>query len=279
MITTSEIAPSPLLSPFVRCYIYREFDTKKADFVKPKHAVHEVAMHFFFQGLPVKLTDPKTGTVLKTGKRSGVSGMSSQYLGEMTFNGFYSFFEITFRPHGFQALFNMPASETLDQIVWSEEIFDASVDLLHERLGEAKNLTGMAATADAYLLSRLCKSKWAGGKSRINFIVSSISQACGLVNIDRLAQEANMSLRNFERCFVEQIGLPAKLYCCITRFNHALTVKLKNPQLDWTSVAHGCGYYDQTHLIKDFRKYSGEAPSTLLKNVPLFQESSYRSQL
>lgn len=108
MITSSQAAPLPLLSPYLRGYIYREFDTKGSDVVKPKHAVHEIAMHFFFKGLPVKLVDPATSIILKTGKRSGVSGMSSQYIGEMTFNGPYCFFEIVFKPHGFKTLFNIP---------------------------------------------------------------------------------------------------------------------------------------------------------------------------
>ena len=65
MITTSEIAPSPTLAPFVRCYTYREFDTRGSDLVKSWHASHEVSMPFFFKALPVKLTDPQTGQNLK----------------------------------------------------------------------------------------------------------------------------------------------------------------------------------------------------------------------
>ena len=272
MITTFEMAPSPALSPYVKRYVYREFDTHDIDLIKPKHAVHEIAMHFFFEGMPVKLVDTSTGKILKTGKRSGISGMSSQYVGEMTFNGFYSFFEIAFPPHGFHTLFKIPSVETINQILWSEEIFDASVTLLHEQLSEANNLTGMAAAADDYLLSRLCKNKQADYTSRMGFVIHSINNNFGLVNVGQLAYKANMSLRNFERYFTGEIGVSPKLFCCITRFNHALNIKLRNPTLEWTSVAHQCGYFDQMHLIKDFKKFSGEAPASLLKHAPLFKE-------
>lgn len=273
MITTSQIAPSPLLAPFVRCYVYREFDTKGMYVTKPKHAVQEIAVHFFFKGLPVKLVDPQTGAILKTGKRGGVSGLSSQYVGEMTFNGFYSFFEIAFTPHGFQALFKIPSVAVMNRILWSEEIFDNSIERLHDELCEAPNVTGMAALADAYLLSRLGKQTKTEDSSRINFIISAINKYKGLLNIDRLAYDANMSVRNFERRFVEATGVPAKLFCCITRFNHALEAKLRNPQLDWISVAHQTGYFDQMHLIKDFKRFSGDAPSTLLRETPLLVEN------
>ncbi|WP_018615867.1 hypothetical protein [Segetibacter koreensis] len=65
MITTSEVAPSPFLAPFVRCYTYGEFDTKGLDLIKPWHASHEISMPFFFKALPVKLIDPQPGEILK----------------------------------------------------------------------------------------------------------------------------------------------------------------------------------------------------------------------
>lgn len=273
MITTSEIAPSPILASFVQCYIYREFDTKGFDVVKPKHAVHEIAMHFFFKGLPVKLTDPATGLILKTGKRSGVSGMSSQYVGEMTFNGFYSFFEIAFKPHGFQNLFKIPSAEVLNQIAWSEELFDSSVNFLHEQLHYCHDVYQMGAVADAYLLSQLKKQKLNHNKEKISYIINSINSNKGLMNVDTLAFDTNMSIRNFERQFIENIGVPAKLYCCIARFNQALELKLRNPGILWTTVAHQLGYFDQTHLIKDFKRFTGQVPSILLKQTPLFKEN------
>jgi AraC-like DNA-binding protein len=273
MITTSEVKPLPLLAPFVRCYTYREFNTYGYDVTKPKHAVHEIAMHFFFQGLPVKLTDPATGTVLKTGKRSGVSGMSSQFVGEMTFNGFYSFFEIVFTPHGLEGLFGIPSSEVLDKIAWSEELFDDSINILHEQLFYCTNVQQMAVVTNAYLLRRLQQQKSISNTRRFSYIVHAINNRKGVINIDALAVNVNMSIRNFERHFVERTGIPAKLYCCIARFNNALALKLRNPHLRWTNIAHQTGYYDQTHLIKDFKRFSGDAPSVLLKETPLLVET------
>ncbi len=66
-ITTTEIAPSAVLAPFVRCYSYREFDTKGLYLIKPWHASHEIAMPFFFKAEPLQLTDPQTGQILKRG--------------------------------------------------------------------------------------------------------------------------------------------------------------------------------------------------------------------
>ncbi len=96
MITTSEIAPSPFLVPFVRCYSHREFDTGGMDIHKPFHASHEISITFFFKAKPLRLTDPKTGQVIKTGSNIDISGLGTHYNGEKTFNGAYSFLKFIF---------------------------------------------------------------------------------------------------------------------------------------------------------------------------------------
>ncbi len=78
-----------------------------------------------------------------------------------------------------------------------------------------------------------------------------------------------MSIRSFERHFNEQVGMSPKQLCCVTRFNHALDLKLKTPAIDWTTIAYKSGYFDQMHLIKDFKRHCGDAPATLLKETPL----------
>lgn len=271
MITTFETAPAPILCPFVRSYAYREFDTNHFDVVKPRHAQPDIAIHFFFKGIPIKIIDPSSGKILKTGKNSGVSGLSSKYIGDMTFNGSYSFFEISFKPHGFHALFNIPSVEVMDDIIWTEEIFDASIPFLHEQLSEAKNALEMSEITNAYLIR--CLQKHSYYSNKVSFAINTVVKNKGLINIDQLARDYNMSTRSFERDFIQTVGIPAKLFCCITRFNYALNLKLANPLINWTSIAHQTGYFDQMHLIKDFKKFSGNAPVSLLKETPLLIEN------
>lgn len=272
MITTTEITPLPALSSFVRCYTYREFDTNGMDFIKPWHASHEIAMPFFFKAVPVKLVDPVTGNIVKTGKNCGVVGMSTQYNGEMTFNGSYSFFQIVFNPNGFSKIFHIPSYEITDKIMWAEEIFDSKIKFLHEQLAETDSVTKMAALANTWLLHYLNKQRWVDYKDRITAAGNIIMKKAGLVNLDELAAYINMSVRSFERHFSKEVGVSPKQLCCITRFNHALELKLKKPYENWTSIAHLSGYFDQMHLIKDFKRFCGDVPSSLLKHVPLMEE-------
>lgn len=278
MITTSEIAPLPALAPFIYGYAYREFETGGENIVKPWHASHRPNIVFFLKSVPVKLTDPASGRILKTGKACDVVGMSTKCNGEMTFNGSYAFFQIIFKPNGFHKIFNKPPHEITDRIVWSEDIFNADLKLLHEQFYEAASATAMAALANSWLLAYLNKHTRIDYKDRIASTINLITANTGLIGIDSLASYACMSARNFERTFLCETGMSPKQLCCIARFNYALELKLKYPLMKWTAVAYQSGYFDQTHLIKDFKRFCGEAPSSLLRHGPLFEEK-YMSRI
>lgn len=272
MVTTAQFAPSPALAPFVHCYTYREFDTGGTDFIKPFHASHENNINFSFKDLPVKLTSAETGEILKRGKHCDVAGMSTQYNGDMTFNGKYVILQIIFQPHGFYTLFHLSPVEIANKIVWSGDIFNSDLQLLYEQLYEAKNPAAMAELANNWLLHYLNKKRRVDYKDRITLTANLITKNAGLIDVDALARHACMSMRNFERIFISETGMSPKQLCCISRFNYALELKLNYPLLKWTSVAHQAGYFDQMHLIKDFKRFCGEAPVSLLKHVPLFEE-------
>ena len=70
-----------------------------------------------------------------------------------------------------------------------------------------------------------------------------------------------MSVRTFERRFIEQVGISPKLYSKLLRFNDASLMKSMHPEKSWTSIAYECNYYDQMHLIKDFKQFSGYTPT------------------
>ncbi len=77
-----------------------------------------------------------------------------------------------------------------------------------------------------------------------------------MVSLDALALNANMSFRNFERRFTDEVGTPPKLYARITRFYNALENKMLHPNKRWLDIANENGYYDQAHFIKEVKAFS-----------------------
>ncbi|MBE7169691.1 MAG: hypothetical protein INR73_03830 [Williamsia sp.] len=58
--------------------------------------------------------------------------------------------------------------------------------------------------------------------------------------------------------------LPPGRYC--------LDIKLRKPWKRWSSIAVEADYFDQMHLVKDFKRFSGAAPANFLEKTPLSQE-------
>ncbi|WP_026464539.1 helix-turn-helix domain-containing protein [Adhaeribacter aquaticus] len=272
MIITSEAAPSPELIPYVRCYTYREFNTHGSDLRKPWFAAHEITMVFFFKDKPVHFINPQTGQFLQGGCFGGVTGLGTQFNGDMAFNGCYSFFEIVFNPTGFHKIFRLLPQEFTNYVINLDDVFGRAVREFYEKLGEASSLTEMVNLTNTFLQDCLQKSKLPTAPDNITRISTIILKNAGHVNVDQLAKEANMSKRNFERHFSEQVGLSPKLFCCVTRFNKAFKIKLENPKKSWTEIANQCGYFDQMHLIKEFKKFAGSSPSMCYNLSPLREE-------
>jgi AraC-like DNA-binding protein len=81
----------------------------------------------------------------------------------------------------------------------------------------------------------------------------------GNVPIRELAAKAGISERQLEREFSHFVGLTPKLCSSILRFQRVFTAMERDA--GWVDVALACGYYDQSHLIADFRRFSGRTPA------------------
>ena len=115
------------------------------------------------------------------------------------------------------------------------------------------------------LYDDIIESAWLQG-----IITKMEADADAPVTVKRLAKEAHLTIKTFERKFLTQMGINPKTFCRIIRFQKAVKKiqaaandKMGNKLL--LSLADG--YYDQSHFIKDSKDISGEAPKKLLKKM------------
>jgi AraC-like DNA-binding protein len=80
---------------------------------------------------------------------------------------------------------------------------------------------------------------------------------------ERLVSELSMSARQLERRFHRTTGIGQKLFCRILRFKAIYEVARQAPVENWAAAAFACGYYDQSHLIRDFQEFCGTAQTSL----------------
>src|ERR1700674_4318786 len=97
----------------------------------------------------------------------------------------------------------------------------------------------------------------------VSFAVAEFERAGGLMSISDLANRIGLSARQLERRFRTEVGIGPKLFGRMKRFQRVFRT-IDDPKLNWVDVAVDCGYYDQSHLIRDFREFSGDTPTALL---------------
>jgi transcriptional regulator GlxA family with amidase domain len=89
----------------------------------------------------------------------------------------------------------------------------------------------------------------------------------GKIHIADFARQYGITARHLERAFAAQTGTSPKMYARIARFQTALDVKVAAPEMTWLEISHALGYYDQMHLIHDFRKLGGGSPGRILEHL------------
>ena len=91
-------------------------------------------------------------------------------------------------------------------------------------------------------------------------MVQRIIMSDGRQSVARLSQDIGLTGRQLERKFQIMVGISPKLLARIIRFQKVFKA-MGQAAASWSAVAYECGYYDQAHLIHDFRTFSGESPT------------------
>mgnify|MGYP001362498844 CR=1 FL=1 len=144
----------------------------------------------------------------------------------------------------------------------------------HARLAEAREALSKATTLEHRLtiLDHHLLGVFAAAKQpdwRVESAVNAIRATGGAEPLERIAADVGTTPRNLQRLFAAQVGIPPKLLARITRFQRVFAAWRTDPA-SLSRVAVGCGYFDQSHLVRDFRDFAGTAPAAFLASVPEF---------
>ncbi len=263
-------SPAPPLREYVRFYAHREVRIGQASVVHPVPARAFPLLEFVF-GDHFQVLHPNQ-RVVEISPRTVVVGLQTHCRSRLQFQGTVECFVILFQPTGLNRLFSTPMHELTDHAFEGHSVLGAVVSQLEEVLGDSKNFGDRVRIADQFLFRHSHKAR---AFERISAAAAQIVRSSGNARIAVLAHDAGLSVRQFERCFWQQVGVPPKLYARIVRFEAALDGKARSPTKSWTDVAHDIGYYDQMHMVHDFESFTGGTPTEMLTEV----EALFREQL
>ena len=169
-------------------------------------------------------------------------------------------FVIGFQPGGLHRLLKIPMQQLYDDGFDGRLLIGRQMEILTEQLMAAKNFDEMILCAENYLLKKLSGLK---EELPLDAALKVLTTNHGLVSVDKIASLACLSVRQFERKCLEQIGYSPKFFARLARFSKAYRLREALPQQSWTSIAYEAGYFDQMHLIRDFRQFAGVLPSVI----------------
>ena len=100
----------------------------------------------------------------------------------------------------------------------------------------------------------------------VRWAVDRIAAAGGKVTIEELAAQSGFSRKHLGNLFQQQVGMGPKALARVHRFRGALDILNRaNGEVPWSALAEQCGYYDQSHLINEFRRFTGFSPVELAR--------------
>lgn len=205
--------------------------------------------------------------------RSFISGLTKEFTDLYTF-GKVNMIVVVFYPLGAKMFFAHPLNLFHRGDVSVEEIGDRPLAVLHDHISNEEDNTKCINLIEQYLQEKLNDAAYYNMK-RILPAIHSINTSCQ-VNVLQLAENACLSYKQFNRIFTEQVGANPKEFFRIVRFQRSLFILQKRPDILLTQLAYDAGYYDQSHLIKDFKLFSGYTPGEYLQICPAY--SDYFSQ-
>ena len=170
---------------------------------------------------------------------------------------------VHFRPGGAFPFLGTPASELADAHVDLEALWGTSAMELRERLCVAETPAERFNLLEEALMAHLFRPL--ERHYAVRFALDTFGRADSGLAIRDVARDAGLSQRRFIQLFAREVGMSPKLFCRVRRFRQALETVRQTTVPNWAQVAVDCGYYDQSHLIHDFRSFSYLSPTEYVR--------------
>jgi AraC-like DNA-binding protein len=178
------------------------------------------------------------------------------------------FISVNFTQNGFYNIFKIPGPETYNGLFNGKLILGNEILILQEKLSLVKTNLERITLLESYLLKKLIENIDKQFNLYLGFnIASYISCKMGNVRLKELMAEFRTSDRTLQRAFKASTGYPIKEYCKILRFYNLLEKISSQNDIIWADMVSQCGYYDQPHLINEFRSATGLSPTVYSRNM------------
>jgi AraC-like DNA-binding protein len=171
---------------------------------------------------------------------------------------------VHFRPGGAFPFLGISPSEIVDAHVQLDDLWGYDGRNLREQLLAVGSSSERFRLVEAALLQRLRRARPGHPAARAG--VEALRAGGNAVRVAEVATGVGLSRRRFVEVFEREVGLTPKLYARLQRFHRVkqhLAVHGGPPC--WATFALTSGYFDQSHMIREFVEFSAMSPAAYLR--------------
>ena len=249
-INYQQIFPAAPLDKYIRYFWVLESD--RSDVYKKKFRIlPDGSPGLVFQQNPASFFQSNN----KSLPQCFIYGQTTTYCENETKASFRNI-GVYFRATGLKSIFGIDACELTDRNI---DINDLIKTEINNQLLNANTLTGQIELISGFLLKQAAQRNTADEKAKHASIL--IQKGNSLKSVQ---SHFNISERTLERIFKQHIGIAPKLFARICRFQAALNDLRSCDYGNLTDLTYKHDYFDQSHLIRDFKAFSGTTPKHFL---------------
>ncbi|MBL7816024.1 MAG: AraC family transcriptional regulator [Saprospiraceae bacterium] len=253
IFTHLERPPHPALQPFVKAFWYLRIKSDTP--LRPLNStpIPEQCLYFYPKVKPQAYISDTQSMTASTAMIFGQGTIPAKLFVPQD----YLMFKIIFQAGGFYRLFNTPLTLFTDKPQDSEAVFGKPMTDVRDQIEQTEDFEKMIKIAENYLFQKIKQIKTDA------LPLDSVMQQLNWEHqsLDKMARQACLSSRQFERKFLERIGVSPKFYGRIMRFNAAMKGRMQQPNKSLMHIAYDYGYFDHNHLLRDFKQFTGSVPT------------------
>ncbi|WP_439681194.1 helix-turn-helix domain-containing protein [Embleya sp. MST-111070] len=177
---------------------------------------------------------------------------------------------VHFKPWGMSPFAGVPAAELRNRWVPVDAGWRRSVDRIRDRVGDAVPAAEALRVLEEELWSRLARSP-ARGLDVVRYTGRRLESSHGTIPVGTLADAAGVSGNHLANLFKAHVGVTPKRVARIYRFARLIVSVDPLRPVDWATLAHTAGYFDQAHFSREFKDFTGHTPTgyaALLRRFP-----------
>ncbi|TDC55232.1 AraC family transcriptional regulator [Actinomadura sp. KC345] len=231
-------APAPELAPFVEFYWHVRWDTGEP--YETKVLSHPNVHLVFEEPVPLVYGVDRTLFVRRLEGRGQVLG-------------------VKFRPGAFRAFAAGPVVDLADRSVPASDVFGPAIADVGRTVLRCTDTAAMTRPAEEFLLDGLPAPDPVAAE--VAAMVDAITADPAMFRVDQAAAALHVSVRTLQRLFAEYVGASPKWVLRRARLHEAATRAEEGVRIDWAALADDLGYFDQSHLTRDFTGAVGISPA------------------